>query len=183
MDGSSPGSSVQAIFQARILEWVAISFSRRDALVGRFFTAEPPGKPEHCGTWDLPSPGTESPSPAMAGGFFLRYLILYISGWYFLPGPSKFLVHFVTSALPRLVRGMHNHVSPGLKDTHRQPENSPWQAVSLPSVQDTGFCFPVIEPFGHGTCFLILRPMKRQISALKFRCLNGLKLEHIYSSL
>lgn len=118
----------------------------------------------------------------MAGGFFLRYLILYISGWYFLPGPSKFLVHFVTSALPRLVRGMHNHVSPGLKDTHRQPENSPWQAVSLPSVQDTGFCFPVIEPFGHGTCFLILRPMKRQISALKFRCLNGLKLDHIYSS-
>ena len=28
MDGSPPGSSVQGIFQARILEWVAISFSR-----------------------------------------------------------------------------------------------------------------------------------------------------------
>ena len=48
------GSSVHGIFQARILEWVAISFSRvsswpRDwthisCLEGRFFTAEPSGK-------------------------------------------------------------------------------------------------------------------------------------------
>ena len=45
MDCSSPGSSVQGIFQARILDWVAIFFSRGDALAGRFFTAEPPGKP------------------------------------------------------------------------------------------------------------------------------------------
>ena len=29
MDGSLPGSSVYGILQARILEWVAISFSRR----------------------------------------------------------------------------------------------------------------------------------------------------------
>ena len=47
---------VRGIFQARILEWVAISFSRNlpdpgteltsPALVGRFFfTTEPPGKP------------------------------------------------------------------------------------------------------------------------------------------
>ena len=28
MDGSLPGSSVHGIFQARILEWAAISFSR-----------------------------------------------------------------------------------------------------------------------------------------------------------
>ena len=28
MDSSLPGSSVHGIFQARILEWVAISFSR-----------------------------------------------------------------------------------------------------------------------------------------------------------
>ena len=27
MDGSSPGSSVPGILQARILEWIAISFS------------------------------------------------------------------------------------------------------------------------------------------------------------
>ena len=52
-DCSPPGSSVRGIFQARILEWVAISFSRgsshlRDwtaspALAGGFFVTEPPG--------------------------------------------------------------------------------------------------------------------------------------------
>ena len=52
---SMPGSSVQEIFQVRILEWVAISFSKgfsqsRDwtrafYIVGGFFTTEPPGKP------------------------------------------------------------------------------------------------------------------------------------------
>ena len=31
MDCSLPGSSVYGIFQARILEWVAISFSRRSS--------------------------------------------------------------------------------------------------------------------------------------------------------
>ena len=58
MDCSPPGSSVYGIFQARILEWVAISFCRgssqpRDqtrisvspALAGGFFTIVPPGKP------------------------------------------------------------------------------------------------------------------------------------------
>ena len=61
MDYNLPGSSVRGIFQARILEWGAISFSRgsswlRDqtrvsGIVGRRFTiwatrdcAEPPGK-------------------------------------------------------------------------------------------------------------------------------------------
>ena len=54
MDCSPPGSSVHGILQARILEWVAIPFSRgssqpRDrthvsCIAGRFFTAEPPGK-------------------------------------------------------------------------------------------------------------------------------------------
>ena len=51
---SPPGSSVHGILQARILEWVAISFSRRSSrprdrahiscIEGRFFTTEPPGK-------------------------------------------------------------------------------------------------------------------------------------------
>ena len=54
MDCSLPRSSVHGIFQARVLEWVAISFSRgssqpRDQtwvsrIVGRRFTIEPPGK-------------------------------------------------------------------------------------------------------------------------------------------
>ena len=56
MDCGLPGSSVQGISQARMLEWVAISFSRgssqsRDwihvaCLAGKFFTIEPPGKPK-----------------------------------------------------------------------------------------------------------------------------------------
>ena len=51
-----PGISVHGILQASILEWVAISFSRgssqpRDrncvsCLAGRFFTTEPPRKPQ-----------------------------------------------------------------------------------------------------------------------------------------
>ena len=32
IDGSPPGSSVHGIFQARVLEWVAIAFSRREAV-------------------------------------------------------------------------------------------------------------------------------------------------------
>ena len=55
MDHSPPGSSVHGISQARILEGVAVSFSRgssrpRDrtrvsCIAGRFFTAEPLEKP------------------------------------------------------------------------------------------------------------------------------------------
>ena len=58
MDYSPPGFSVHGIFQARILEWVAISSSRdlpdpgiestspvSPALAGRFLTTESWGKP------------------------------------------------------------------------------------------------------------------------------------------
>ena len=45
MDGSLPGSFFQGILQARILEWVAISFSR-----------------------DLPDPGIEPRSPTKPEG-------------------------------------------------------------------------------------------------------------------
>ena len=56
VDCSPPGSSVHGILQARIVERVAISFSRGSsrpvieptspALAGGFFTSEPPGKPK-----------------------------------------------------------------------------------------------------------------------------------------
>ena len=59
MDCGLPGSSIHGISQTRILEWVAISFSRgssrsRDrmhvsCITGRFFTTEPPGK--LCAIW------------------------------------------------------------------------------------------------------------------------------------
>ena len=58
MDCSTPVFSVQGIFQARILEWVAMPTSRgfsqpkdgnqvfcSSCIAGGFFTAEPPGKP------------------------------------------------------------------------------------------------------------------------------------------
>ena len=55
MDCSRPGSSVFGTSQARILEWVAISFSRGSSwprdwthvswIAGGYFTPEPPGKP------------------------------------------------------------------------------------------------------------------------------------------
>ena len=55
MDCSPPGSSAYGILQARIPQWVAISFSRGSpdpgikptspALAGGFFTSEPPRKP------------------------------------------------------------------------------------------------------------------------------------------
>ena len=52
MDCSTPGSPVPGISQARILEWVAISFSRGSSQprdwTHVFFTTEPPGKP-----WDV----------------------------------------------------------------------------------------------------------------------------------
>ena len=56
MDYSPPGSSVHGTLQAKILEWVAIAFSRGSsqprgqiqspALGGGFFTTELPGKPQ-----------------------------------------------------------------------------------------------------------------------------------------
>ena len=52
MDCSPPGPSVHGIFQARILEWVAISFSR-----------------------DLPNPGIEPGSPALQVDAFLSELL------------------------------------------------------------------------------------------------------------
>ena len=55
MDYSPSGSSVHGISQARIMEWVAISFSRESpdpgiepvppALAEGFFTNESPGEP------------------------------------------------------------------------------------------------------------------------------------------
>ena len=51
MDCSPPGSFCSWISQAKILKWVAISFSRDQThvscvfcLAGRFFTTKPPGK-------------------------------------------------------------------------------------------------------------------------------------------
>ena len=72
MDCSPPGSPVHDIFQARILEWVAISFSGASSqprdqtqvswLAGEFFTAEMPGKPpvEWCVSFTLGFGGVDA---------------------------------------------------------------------------------------------------------------------------
>ena len=66
MDCSRSGSSVRGISQARIREWVAISFSRgpsrprggsqSPALAGGFFTPEPPGKALSPSSPSVPRP-------------------------------------------------------------------------------------------------------------------------------
>ena len=58
MDCSPPGSSVHEIFQARILEWVAISFSRGS--------------------------GIQPMSPALAGGFFTTEIFFFLKSPYLL---------------------------------------------------------------------------------------------------
>ena len=55
MDCSLPGSSVPGILQARILDWVAISFSR-----------------------DLPDPGIEPESPALQAEAYVQVFYLEI---------------------------------------------------------------------------------------------------------
>ena len=79
MDCSPPGFSVHGIFQERILEWVAISFSRgssppRDwtqvsSIVDRFFTIWATREDK-----DLPEPGINPVFPALAGGPFTTEL-------------------------------------------------------------------------------------------------------------
>ena len=56
MDCSLPGSSIQGIFQARILEWVAISsnmdLSDPDIKPGLFYLLHYRQILYHCATWE-----------------------------------------------------------------------------------------------------------------------------------
>ena len=78
MDRSLPGSSVYVILRARMLEWVAIIFSRgynrverrspeSPALRAGTLQSEPPGKPR-------PLPLPANPSPLQALPFFKPHL-------------------------------------------------------------------------------------------------------------
>ena len=77
---------VHGILQARILEWVAISFFKGSSqprdwtqvshIEGRFFTAEPPGKPKNTGVGSLSLlRGSSQPRnwTRVAGGFFTSW--------------------------------------------------------------------------------------------------------------
>ena len=85
MDCSLPGSSVHGIFLARILQWVAIPFSRgssqpRDrtrisSIAGGFFTSEPLGKPHsqvYC--YRITGMTTSSINPVQATMFLKVWL-------------------------------------------------------------------------------------------------------------
>ena len=73
IDCSPPGSSVHGIFQARILEWVAISSSRRSS---------------------QPRDQTLiSYVPCIAGGFFMCWASKEAPGELLFPGPQLFLRH------------------------------------------------------------------------------------------
>ena len=85
MDCSLPGSSVRWILQTRILEWVAVSFSRglpnpgieptSPALAGGFFTAEPPGKPSQLSEQQFTCKAVETSAmkcPSLRTGLAVR---------------------------------------------------------------------------------------------------------------
>ena len=69
MDCSPPGSSVYGILQARILEWVVTSYSRkssspRDWTQVSFISCTGRQILYHCTSWDSPSNATELPNEA-----------------------------------------------------------------------------------------------------------------------
>ena len=76
MDCGPPGSSVHGILQARILGWVAISFSRGSSqfrhqtgvscIAGRFFTSEPPRESLVKSVWSWPSKIVLGVSPSLS---------------------------------------------------------------------------------------------------------------------
>ena len=69
VDCSPPGTSTHGISQARILEWIAISYSKgsdpgiktTSALASEFLITEPPGKPKRVGLANNESYNYEKP--------------------------------------------------------------------------------------------------------------------------
>ena len=101
-DCSPPGSSVHGgISQARILEWVATSFSRgsswpRDricisCLASEFFTTEPPGKP-----W--PTLDHRAKNGKVKKHPVLRHVFSYVILCYFIPLHTCWLIDVLVKA-------------------------------------------------------------------------------------
>ena len=109
MDWSPPGSSVHGILQARILEWVAISFSRG--------SSQPRNGLPFPSQGDLPSPGIKHGSPALQADSLPSEppgapLALQFSSVQFIS---------VAQSCPTLCDPM-NHSTPGLPVHHQLPE-------------------------------------------------------------
>ena len=124
VDCKPPDFSVHGIWQARILEWVAISFSKglpdpgikpaSTALAGQFFTTEPPGSPELFELFVY---------------FANQALVSHIIWKYFLPVRRLFF-HFVYGFL---VAPMVKNL-PAVQDTSFQSvaRKIPWRSEWLP---------------------------------------------------
>ena len=123
MDYSPPGSSVHGISQARILEWVAISFPEgsswpRDwtgvsCLAGGFSTTEPPGKP-----WSLPQ------------SFVTNMTLLhYISASLCTLLPCSLLNSEMHLTL-NLIHNVHHHPQPASWSARPAPSTTNWQLPS-----------------------------------------------------
>ena len=121
MDCSLSGSSVHGISQARILEWVAISFSRESSqprdqthiscIAGGFFTTEPPGKPRDQLLSPKPKHQPGFPSlifPSLQNGSWIqaRQSLLPL-----LPSPDYHNLLTHTPRLPRFPRS--SQMEPG----------------------------------------------------------------------
>ena len=88
MDCSPPGSSVHGILQAKILEWVAIPFSRdlpdpgvkpgSPTLWADSLPNEPPGKPSYTNVNDQTVTFVKVPAERLQGFFYLLILKLCI---------------------------------------------------------------------------------------------------------
>ena len=85
MDCSLPGTSIHGISQARILEWVAMSFCRRSSwpgdwiriscIAGGLCTTEPPG----VGRWQPERPAHVLPALGMPGDLLHWTLLVTLS--------------------------------------------------------------------------------------------------------
>ena len=101
MDYSLPGASVHGILQVRILEWVAVPFSRRSSkprdwtqvshIASGFLTTW--ATREAQGYWsgksisspgDLPNPGIKPQSPALHGDFFFTSWAILVISWHYI---------------------------------------------------------------------------------------------------
>ena len=108
-----PGSSLRGIFQARVLEWVAIFFSRGSSwprvqtciscLAGGLFTTEPPGKPT---SFCVPAP------------YMLLSPLVLFWGVFSLSALLRVLPVAVASPVTSCADGLVTIISPSSRPTH-----------------------------------------------------------------
>ena len=102
MDCSLPGSSIYGVFQAKVLEWVAISFSKRRAFSGFGTTRrDSSGSEENAAFsgWFFYSPGRGLRPPWFSIWFCTDFIALQSYLHFDLWDVSDFILFFVLSFL------------------------------------------------------------------------------------